>query len=83
MVGSLGIVLYVLVSLSRAVALSMYYCLSMVTMATPLSVVNATLDWSSLSSLMALNSSLVMLGLVGGLVLEQVTGLNPEFLSFP
>ena len=82
-VGSLGIVLYVLVSLSRAAALSVYCCLSMMTMATPLSTVNTTLYWSSLISLMALNSSLMILGLVGALLLEQSTGLNPEFLNFP
>ena len=82
-VGSLGIVLHVLVSLSRAVALSMYCCLSMLTMATPLSAVNNTLDWSSLSSLMDLNSSLVMFGLQEALVLEQATGIHHEFLSFP
>ena len=66
MVGSLGMVLYVLVSLSSPMALSMYCCLSMMTIATPLSAVNTTLDWSSLSSMIALNSSTVMFGLMGG-----------------
>ena len=83
LVGSLGMVLQVLVSLSNPMALSVYSCLSMMTIATPLSVVNTTLDQSSLRSLIALNSSTVMFGLVGALVFEQVAGLSPEFLCLP
>ena len=65
-VGSLGMVLYVLVSLSKAVALSCVLLFIHDDHGHPMSAVNTNLDWSSLSSLMALNSSLVMFGLVGG-----------------
>ena len=66
-VGSLGMVMYVLVSLSSSKALSMYCCLSMMTIATPLSTVNTNLDWSSLTSLIVLNSSTVMFGPMEGI----------------
>ena len=66
MVQSLGMVLNVLVSQSNPIALSMYCCLSMITSTTLLCAVNTALDWSSRSSLIALNSSTMMFGLMGG-----------------
>ena len=53
MMESLLMILYVLESVSRERALSVYTCLSITIMATPLSTVSTTLDVSSQSSLMA------------------------------
>ena len=59
LVRSLLRILYVLVSDKRESALSVKSCLSIITMATPLCAVSTTLDWSSLTCLMGLHSSMM------------------------
>ena len=50
----------------RLLALSIYSCLSITTIVTPLSAVKITVDLSLFNSLMACCSALLMLGLVEG-----------------